>query len=180
MREFIYRVDAEDRITFVDASWVAFAGENGLPALTAEFVKGTSLWNYISEGATQDYYRNIIKHVRTTGRTVVVPFRCDGPECRRFMEMSVAGLDAGALEFRSVLIREEARSRVDLFDPDFPRTEQWLTVCAWCKKVDAAGWVEVEEAMRQLGLSNQARLPRITHGMCPACGGKFETKIRPA
>ena len=83
----------------------------------------------------------------------------------------------GALEFRSALLREEARPRVDLLAPDFPRTEQWLTLCAWCKKVNVAGWVEVEEAVRQLGLFEPARLPRITHGVCPACEETFESAL---
>ncbi len=175
MRQFICRVDAEDRIAFVDASWVAFAKENGTPALTAESVRGVSLWNYISESVTQEFYRIFMRKVRATGRTIVVPFRCDGPECRRFMEMAIVSLGAGALEFRSALLREEARPRVDLLDPDFPRTEQWLTQCAWCKRVNVAGWMEVEEAVRQLGLFEQARLPRITHSVCPACKQAFES-----
>jgi len=177
MRQFICRVDAEDRIAFVDASWAAFAKENGAPALTAECVRGASLWNYVSENATQEFYRIFMRKVRATGRTIVVPFRCDGPECRRFMEMAIMSLGAGALEFRSVLLREEARLRVDLLDPDFPRTEQWLTLCAWCKKVKAAKWVEVEEAVRELGLFEQARLPQITHSVCPACEQAFESAV---
>ena len=96
MRQFICRVDAEDRIAFVDASWAAFAVENGAPALTAESVRGTSLWNYISENVTQEFYRIFMRKVRATGRAIVVPFRCDGPECRRFMEMSILPLGNGS------------------------------------------------------------------------------------
>jgi len=180
MRQFICRVDAADRIVFVDASWVAFAAENGAPALTAASVQGTALWNYVSEEVTREFYRIFARKVRATGRTIVVPFRCDGPECRRFMEMSILPLAGGGLEFHSVLLREEARPRVDLLDLDFPRTDQWLTLCAWCKKAKVAGWVEVEEAVRQLGLFESARLPRITHGVCPACEQAFESALRSA
>jgi len=180
MDEFICRVDADDEITFVDESWMVFARGNGAPSLTAESVIGTSLWGYISEKATQEFYGIFMKKVRATGGTIAVPFRCDGPECRRFMEMSIVSLAAGALEFRSALLREEARPRVDLLDPDFPRTEKWLTMCAWCKRVGLDGWVEVEEAVRRLGLFDQTRLPRITHGMCLACKEAFETSLRAA
>ena len=51
-------------------------------------------------------------------------------------------------------------------------------MCAWCKKADVGGWVEVEEAVRRLQLFDQARLPRITHGVCPACKETFETKLQ--
>jgi hypothetical protein len=178
MDEFICRVDADDQITFVDESWMAFARGNGALSFTAGSVLGTSLWDYISEKATLEFYRIFVQKVRATGGTIVVPFRCDGPECRRFMEMSIVGLDAGALEFRSVLLREEARPKVDLLDPDFPRTEAMLIMCAWCKKVNADGWVEAEETVRRLRLFEQARLPRITHGVCPACREVLETKLR--
>ena len=178
MDEFICRVDAGDKITFVDESWMAFALGNGAPSLAAESVIGTSLWDYISEKATREFYGILMKKVRATGGTIAMPFRCDGPQCRRFMEMFIVSLAAGALEFRSVLKREETRSRMDLLDPDFPRTEEWLTVCAWCKKADVGGWVVVEEAVRRLQLFDQARLPRITHGVCPACKETFETKLQ--
>lgn len=109
-----------------------------------------------------------------------MPFRYDGPVCRRFMKMFVESLDAGALEFRSVLLREDERPRMDLLDPAFPRTEELLTVCAWCKKVNVAGWVEVEDAVRHLRLFERARLPRVTHGVCAACKAAFKSTLQSA
>jgi hypothetical protein len=178
MREFICRVGASDQITYVDAHWLAFARENGAPGLTAASVSGAPLWNYISEPATQEFYRIFMRKVRATGRKIVVPFRCDGPECRRFMEMSILPLENGALEFHSVLLREEVRPRMDLLDPEFPRTEELLRLCAWCKKVEVAGWMDVEEAVRRRQLFDQPRLPRITHSICPDCLRTFESMIQ--
>lgn len=153
----------------MNASWVAFAAENGLPRLTFESVKGRVLWDYISDATSCHFYKALAKKVRETGRTLTVLFRCDGPECRRFMKMFIVNMDAGALEFCSVMLREEARPRVDFLDPNFPRTKEFLTMCAWCKKVNVAGWVDVEEAVRQLQLFERTHLPQITHGVCPAC-----------
>lgn len=64
MREFICRVDAKDRITFVDASWVSFAAENGFPSLTLESVKGRLLWDYISDATSRHFYQVLAKKVR--------------------------------------------------------------------------------------------------------------------
>ena len=36
----------------------------------------------------------------------------------------------------------------------------------------------VQETVRRLRLFEQARLPRITHGVCPACREVLETKLR--
>ena len=169
MREFIYQVDANDRIIFVDANWVAFAAENGSPALTAEAVTGRTLWNYISDPTSQQFYKIFMADVRRTGRGITVPFRCDGPECRRFMKLFILPLAGGALEFRSALIREEARPKVNLLDPDFPRTEEFLTMCAWCKKIKVSGWMEAEDALHQLKFFDRPQLPQITHGICEDC-----------
>jgi hypothetical protein len=69
---------------------------------------------------------------------------------------------------------------MDLLDPNFPRTEELLTMCAWCKKVKAVGWVEVEEVVRQRQLFDRPRLPKITHGICPACRTAFESTLQSA
>jgi hypothetical protein len=44
-------------------------------------------------------------------------------------------------------------------------------MCSWCKQVRLAEavWVEVEEALVQLGLLELESLPQITHGACQAC-----------
>jgi hypothetical protein len=169
MKEFICQVDAEDRITFVDANWVSFAAENAAPALTLEAVKGRLLWDYIADQTSRHLYQS----------PVSVPFRCDGPDCRRFMNMFIVSLEAGAVEFHTVLLRAESRPRVDLLDPDFPRTDKFIIMCAWCKKVQAVEWLEVEEAARQLHLFEQPRLPQITHGVCPACMERLESGFIP-
>lgn len=162
-------MDAENRITGVDATWVASAAENGLPSLTGQFVIGTSLWDYLPEARLRQFYRMLMAKVRRTGLPVTMPFRCDEPGCRRFMEMGIILQAGGALEFRSFLLREEPRPRVELFNPKFPRKGELLTVCAWCKKVKASGWLEAEDAVRELKFSGQVAMPMIAHGVCPDC-----------
>jgi hypothetical protein len=169
MQQFIYRVDAQDRITFVDANWLSFAAKNGLPALTAEAVGGKVLWDFITEPTSRQFYKIFAAQARATGHIITVPFRCDGPEQRRFMKMFIVPQPEGALEFRSLLEREEARPRVDLFDAKTPRTGEFISVCAWCKQVKAADWVEAEVAVQELQLFNRPRLPQISHGICPDC-----------
>ena len=169
IRQFIYRVNAENRISYVDSTWVAFAAENGLPSLTAKLVIGTLLWDYISGAGMRQFYRMFMAKVRSTGLPVNVPFRCDGPDCRRFMEMGIILLARNALEFRNYLVREEPRPRVELFNPKFPRKGELLTVCSWCKKVKASRWLEAEDAVRELKLFESIGVPMISHGICPDC-----------
>ena len=58
---------------------------------------------------------------------------------------------------------------MNLLDPDFPRTEEFLTMCAWCKKVKAPGWMEAEDAVQRLNFFDRPQLPQITHGICENC-----------
>jgi hypothetical protein len=169
MQQFIYRVDAQDRITFVDANWLAFAAKNGLPALTAEAVMGKELWDFISDQTSRQFYKMFAGKARETGHIIAVPFRCDSPTQRRFMKMFIVPQPEGALEFRSLLEREEVRPRVDLFDANAPRSSEYITVCAWCKRAKASAWMEAEEAVQELQLFNRTHLPQISHGICPDC-----------
>jgi hypothetical protein len=44
-------------------------------------------------------------------------------------------------------------------------------MCSWCRRVrlDAARWVEVEDAVAELRLFEDVRPPQISHGVCPIC-----------
>ncbi len=169
MRQFVSQVDAKDRFTFVDENWVAFAVENGRPDLTAENVTDTSLWDHVTDRNTRQFYRIFMTKVRQTGRPLQLPFRCDAPACRRFMEMNILGLGGGGLEFRSLLLREESRSQVALLDRGFPRSPGLIVMCAWCKKVRTSRWLEAEDAVRELKLFDRETLPRVSHSICPEC-----------
>jgi hypothetical protein len=55
-------------------------------------------------------------------------------------------------------------------DPRSARSGDYIPVCGWCKKVRIGEeWTEVEDAVRQLQLFEEPRLPQITHGICPRC-----------
>jgi hypothetical protein len=86
------------------------------------------------------------------------------------MELEVFPLVDGTVEFQSRSLAEESRQPQAILDPEQPRSEEFVRVCSWCKKVDVGGqWVEVEEAVSHLGLFDQALLPQLTHGICLDC-----------
>ncbi len=169
MKDFIYRVDGGDRITFVDANWLAFGEQNGMRPPSLKPVIGTSLWRHIADFSTRHLYQLLMTEVRKTSRPVTVPFRCDGPECRRFMELRIIGTSREDLEFRSRLVREEPRERVALLDADTPRSSDLLLMCLWCKKVKTSAWHEIEIAVSDFRLFEKEKLPMVSHVTCPAC-----------
>ena len=170
LREFAYRVDADNRITDVDSAWLAFAQQNAPSRLDRRATIGRPLPDFISDAETRHLYHMIFARVRATKRSLVLPFRCDSPTLRRFMELEVAPLAGDALALTGRLLWEEARPHVALLDVAVPRGEDALTICSWCKQVYVAGeWIDVEEAVSRLRLFYRASLPHLTHGICERC-----------
>jgi hypothetical protein len=186
----VYRLDARDVITRVNAAWRAFATENGAPALAARAV-GTSLWAHVDGAETRRLYRAVHAAVRRSGRPVTLPFRCDAPAEQRWMTLTVRPLGGGHLQVVSALVRRAAQARVPLLDPAAPRGAGQLVMCSWCKRVrldadDAnadAGWVDAS-AVRPHGIPDGAgapwRAPRLVHDVCPGCAADVRAALASA
>ena len=174
-----YRLDGQDRITFVNAAWDAFARRNGAPDLIGQRVCGTELWGYVADKETRHLYGLLFAQVRRTGQPITLPFNCDSPTCRRFMELRLAALPAGGLALTGRLLREEAREPAPLLDSCTARSQSLLCICSWCKRIVAGSdeWIEVEEAIRRWSLFSAAVLPQLTHGICPACRSLLDGRL---
>ena len=163
-----YRVDATDAIVDVGEGFGRFAAENGAAGL-ADRVMGAAIWSQLRGDEVILIYRELLRTCRATGRAVEFPFRCDSPTRRRYMRMRMVGAPDGSVTFESAVLYEEPRDAVELPPAgDAPR-DALLVVCAWCRQVEAGAWVELEEAIRRLGLFGPEAPWRISHGICPSC-----------
>jgi hypothetical protein len=181
-RQFVHRIDATDRLVSVNQPWLDFARENGWPVAAAD-VTGSPLSDFIADRETRHIYRLIIQRARSSGRALSFHYRCDSPDFRRHMQMQVHhDAHTGLVEFRNRVLRLESRPRVQLLEAgERSGAAGVLAVCGWCKSAQAGGqWVEVEEAVRRLGLFEAQSLPLLSHGICPRCLRALETEgIRP-
>lgn len=170
-RRFIWTIDGADKIVQVNDDWLAFAGENTAPSLTAALVLDQPIWGFIQGRETIYLYEEIFGRLRAGVSPVTFPFRCDSPDCRRFMEMKLFLLPGDAIQFISHILREEWRDPVDLLEASGDRSEEFLKVCSWCRKVyiPGHGWEEVEAAIDALDLFGRLSLPRMTHTICDSC-----------
>ncbi len=165
-----YRIDEKDEITFVDESWPRFAEENDGVHLVGPGLLGRSLWDFITDAATRQLYEQILARVRK-GQVAQFSLRCDGPACRRLLEMTITAGEAGAVEFATNPLRLEDRKPVPLLAAGTERSADFLRSCAWCNRIDVGGgeWAEVEDAAERLRLFELHRMPRLTHTICEAC-----------
>lgn len=162
----VYVVDENDILISVDGGWLAFASASGAPELAR--VVGRSLWELVSGLEVQYLWRELLTSARTRGEPLLVRYRCDAPDRRRLFELELAAKD-GHVRCRSVLVHEEERPPVPLLARHAPRSDAILHLCSWCKRADAGGWVELEEAVRRLELLAADALPGLSHGICGEC-----------
>jgi hypothetical protein len=167
-----YMIDSEDRITYVSDTWWLFAEENGADAhLYPPRLLGRLLWSYIAGEETRQLYRILLDRVRRQKQTVQVPIRCDSPELRRELSLRLKAVGSGHVEFICRTTRVETREPVELLRRHPERAERTLDICSFCKKIMAAPdeWVATDRAIERLALFDAAALPRLSHGVCPAC-----------
>lgn len=176
--DIVYRINALDTIVFVNEEWDRFAAGNGSPGMVSDRILNRSLWEFISDPTTRLLYREILERARA-GRSVNFPFRCDSPDRRRFLEMTVGLTDDAAVQFRVRTVAVEQRASQPLIAGG-GRVEPHLRMCGWCKKIplaDRGGWVEIEDAVAALKLFEQPELPLISHGICEDCETKMKERI---
>ncbi|WP_396627040.1 hypothetical protein [Luteitalea sp.] len=164
----VYVIDGQDRIQAVNDAYVADVGGAGGDAQhVRQRLIGQVIWHVLPGVA--EWYGPLVRRARAEQRTVCFPFRCDTPDLRRLMRMRIRPEPGGAISFESAVVRVQPRPHVPLVtatgDPGVPV----VSMCSWCKRVDAAGdWLEVEDAMERLGADSN-RLPSVSHGICPRC-----------
>lgn len=169
---FVYRIDQADIITSVCDNWKSFATDNAWAGeCSPENVVGHVLWDFIQDRETRHLYMELFKIVRAGKGAGPIPFRCDSPRERRFLELLLSPLPDGRIEITSTIIRSEPRDHVKLLDNQTPRSGELVKICSMCKKIAVAEdeWVEMEEGLARLKLFEADKMPGLTHGLCLPC-----------
>ncbi len=172
-----YWLDADDRIVRVNRAWREFARANGAPMLEARVV-GHQVWDFIDGPHLRHLLRELFDRVRHTGRRICVHYRCDGPSVVRTFALHVQPDESGTLACASELLAESRRSPVSLLDMNEEHSAaRHLVLCSWCKRAYVGEWLDLEDAVRLLGLLHETPVPPISHGLCPDCDRGLRAQI---
>lgn len=176
MSELLYHLNSSDEIASVNEAWLRFARSNGGEAVHPTQVVGRSLWVFIADMETRHIYRTLHGRVRERRRPIRFSFRCDAPERRRLLELDISPAEEQGLVYRVLTVREQERDSIVLLEPGRPRSEVFVRMCSWCKRVAVPphGWLELEEAVLKLALFDHERPPQLTHGICEDCNRGIE------
>jgi hypothetical protein len=104
-----YRIDAAGRIVDVDPDWDRFALSNGGERATRAHVLGRPLADFLTGDITRMYLETALEAARLTGKPRTLPYRCDAPQRRRALEMTLEPLPGGDIIVRHRLLHSEAR-----------------------------------------------------------------------
>ena len=166
-----YWIGADDVAFATGDGWVEFARDNGAPELV-DLAPGRTLWSHFDGDEVRDLWQAVVARVRAQLSEATVPLRCDGPDMRRWFEMTITPGDNQTVRFRSALVFEEPRPTVAMLDWQTERdgSAPAVSVCSWCGQADdGSQWVGIEELVRHLRLLEKTVMPPIAHGICPSC-----------
>jgi len=168
----IYRIDNNNIIDWLSDNWQICSEENyGGNTCMPINVIGSPLFDFIHDIETLDLYKIILGRVRDRMRPSTFEFRCDSPEKRRFLDLSIIPLKHKAVEFCSQVVRTELRESVVLLKNDIERSDEFIRICSMCKKIAISDteWTEIESAIIKLKLFEKERMPQLTHSLCQSC-----------
>ena len=167
-----YIIDRDDQITYVSEDWWFFAEENEAgPDCYPPQLLGRTLWDFIAGEETRQLYRIMINKARSERKSVQIPIRCDSPELRREIMISLKSVGNGHIEFLCRTMQVETREPVDLLRRDVKRADSTIRICSFCKKIatPSGEWIDTELAIQRLALFIDTSLPQLSHGLCPSC-----------
>lgn len=175
-----YRIDAADRLIWVNRSWRTFAARNEGDAVAAPDPGGARFWELLgADSATVQIYQRLVARVRASGGEVQFAFRCDAPDRCRLLQMTIRALGDGMVEFQVDSLADRTRTPVPLLDVGQPHSSDVQLMCGWCNRVrmpDGA-WMEVDDAIGSLGLFVGGSPPSLSHGICERCLTEFTTAL---
>lgn len=177
---FDYTIDSNDIIVSIGDNWHAFADDNAWDGpVQPRDVVGHSLWRFIQGHEVQHLYQAIFGRIRNGHPCQPIPFRCDSPVERRYLELNVEARPAGHLHLRSTIVRSERRHPVKVLEPDISRSSLLLKLCSVCKKMRVSPdyWAEIDQGMVYLRIFEADRMPQLSHGLCSPCLGEVMGRV---
>lgn len=168
--ELFCRIDRKNRIVGVGGDWDRFALENEGAAATAHRVLGTSLLDHVHGEATAAVLVGVLEAVRRHARPARLPFRCDSPSLKRWMEMVFTPEPSAGVLFSYRLLATAPIAAPLRFSATGTPQGRLLFRCSSCNRLRRDGvWREPEEVSALLDAHALAMPVGVSYGVCEDC-----------
>ena len=169
-----YILDPEDYILEVSRGWDDFALENKGEEVVSSYVIGRKLHEFIQGDSTCMWIYSLIEKARSVQREIIQFYRCDSPDEKRFMKMTITPEVDGTVAVTSQLLRtERMKQRIGFVYNSMASNRK----CSICNKISyQESWLEPDDA-RVLGLLSDEKPMGVMYSVCPDCMQK-NTKIQ--
>jgi hypothetical protein len=169
-----YRLDAKNRIIEVGGNWDRFAHENGADDLASDFVIGLPLRAFISGDVTKMFMDTMLTRVRLTGKPAVIPYRCDSPGIKRFMEMSLEAIGTEVFSEHRILAERPMPRHTNFRVAAHNKSCRMIKQCSMCSRFANPGGEPVEPEVA--GISSDEPL-NIIYFICAECRGRVQARL---
>ncbi len=160
-----YLVDKSNRIIDVDENWDdAAARAQGGAGSMREGIIGRPLDGFMVGDATRMFVRAALDAARLSGKTRVLPYRCDNADQHRRFEMVITPLDDGLVQVEHRLL--DARPRVARGQPSTRARVLAGWRCSQCLFVRFSGssdWLDTDLEPGAL----------LAQDICPRCASRL-------
>lgn len=176
-----YWLDSMNIIRRVGEDWdQAMDSESWTDRAASDSIVGKPLFDFICDDVTRMYIASMVESARVLPCTLFRPYRCDTPDFKRYMMMTVTPEDDGLVRVSHELLRSEPMAKKALFQTvsltepvKSPIFQSKMAVsdihcvrCSLCnriREIDRNDWHEADSVAVAAGTI------RVIYGLCPAC-----------
>lgn len=171
-----YTLDQTNTIIATNLSFDNFAVSNNAEELSKTVV-GQSIWKYISYGEVQRLYHRLFDAIRSTGKEVVLNFRCDSHQVLRFMKMFIEPEEDNHLKVTTKLIREVDRKVLLSKEILYLGVNSGTSMCSKCNRIYISvkgQWMEIDQAIEEGYIGDELS---VSFKICECCTTDIQKAI---
>ncbi|QEP42521.1 hypothetical protein D5085_04855 [Ectothiorhodospiraceae bacterium BW-2] len=165
-----YRLNPQNTIIDVNANWDRFALENAAGQLCRQRIIGLPLERFIQGDTTQMFVRTMLQSVRLRQLPLTRQYRCDSPDRRRLMQMTLIPATSGEVALEHRLLQETP----------FPLPFHFATVqsptplpkinrCSHCNRLNRPPDLDWLDPQQLLPAPDPTQPITVHYTICPKC-----------
>ena len=175
-----YTVDKNDKLIEFSSNWDEVAHEGDAPELAAQNIAGKPLRNFVVGNPAQMYVDVVFEFARLKKEPVVKTYRCDTPQFKRNMQMTVTPKPNGDVETVHEVLSIEPWEKELMIDNSRAKEGKGdlklYDRCSVCNDIFYEDKWLTQDDIAVLNPSFEKEPMWVTYTVCPFCKNKLNVK----